>query len=58
MHLRGAEPGLTVERTDGVGFAAALYVRDRFGLEVAADIPPLTPAVQARPSVAPVTQAD
>ena len=58
MHFRGREPGLTVVRTDGVGFAAALYVRDRFGLEVATDIPPLTPTVHARPSVVTVAQAD
>ena len=58
MHFRGRERRLTVVRTDGVGFAAALYVRDRFGLEVATDIPPLTPTVHARPSVATVTQAD
>lgn len=58
MHFRGAERGLTVERTDGVGFAAALYVRDRFGLEVATDIPPLTPTVRARLSVATATQVD
>jgi hypothetical protein len=49
VHLRGREPGLTVVRADGVGFAAALYVRDRFGLEVATDIPPLTPTVTRDP---------
>ncbi|GEL97863.1 hypothetical protein [Cellulomonas terrae] len=58
MYLRGAEPGLTVERTDGVGFTAALYVRDRFGLQVGTDIPALTPPVPVRPSTVTVTQAD
>ena len=57
MFFRGQERTLTVEQTDGVGFAAALYVRDRFGLDVGTDIPPLTPAVHVRTSTATVTQA-
>jgi hypothetical protein len=58
VHGFGRERGLTVEQTDGVGFAAALYVRDRFDLGVGTEIPLLTPAVQARTSGATVTQAD
>jgi hypothetical protein len=49
---------LTVELTDGVGVAAALYVRDRFGLQVGREIPPLTPTVPARKAATAVTLGD
>ena len=57
MFDRDRSRTLTVELTDGVGFTAALYVRDRFGLQVGTDIPPLTPTVHVRISHATVTQA-
>ena len=58
MHDRARKQELTVELTDGVGVAAALYVRDRFGLEVGREIPPLTPTVPARKAATAVTLGD
>ena len=56
MHDPSRAGGLRVELTDGAGFAAALYVRDRFDLDVVSTIPPLTPAVPVRRSTVPVEQ--
>ncbi|NUU15985.1 hypothetical protein HP550_01810 [Cellulomonas humilata] len=44
----GQERHLVVELSDGVGFAGALYLRDRFGLPAWTHIPALAPTITTR----------
>lgn len=49
---------LVVEQSDGVGFAGALYLRDRFGLRAWTHVPPLDPAVASTSSRTAVPDGD
>ncbi|MGW6130368.1 hypothetical protein ACWFNE_10115 [Cellulomonas sp. NPDC055163] len=59
MRTSSTSSNLVVSTISGSGFTAALYVRDRFGLPFAPDVPPLAPAPprEASPLAGRVTAA-